>query len=69
MKVISRDGEKVLVQFDNLIQRTGVVGVTAPIQAKIPMSMLAGLEEIRQLGQLSAQRFTQMMADVPNGIR
>ncbi|OGZ17009.1 MAG: hypothetical protein A2494_00785 [Candidatus Lloydbacteria bacterium RIFOXYC12_FULL_46_25] len=68
MKVISNDGESVLVEFDNLVQQTNVIGVSAPVRAKFHSSQLAGLEKIRQAGQRSAQQFNQMMADVPHEI-
>ncbi|HBH71764.1 MAG: hypothetical protein UU88_C0015G0024 [Parcubacteria group bacterium GW2011_GWC1_42_11] len=65
MKVLSIDDGQVLIEFDNLVQYTNVVGVTEPVRAMVPVAMLPGLEKFRQAGQEAAQRFNQVMADIP----
>lgn len=65
MKVLSVDDGQALVEFDNLVQHTNVIGVTEPVRAMVPVAMLPGLEKFRQAGQEAAQSFNKLMADIP----
>jgi len=65
MKVLSVDDGQALVEFDNLVQHTNVIGVTEPVRARVPVAMLTGLEKFRQAGQEAAQSFNKLMADIP----
>ena len=64
MKVISTypDGNA-LVEFDNLVQQTDVVGgVTAPIQAVVAISSIPDLICISQKARRSAQKMSSIFA-------
>ncbi|MGB2580261.1 MAG: hypothetical protein WBC83_01035 [Minisyncoccia bacterium] len=65
MKVLSVDGDHSLIEFDNLVQHTNVIGVTEPVRAMVPTAMLPDLEKFRQAGREAAQSFKQLMADIP----
>ncbi len=63
MKVISTNPDgSALVEFENLVRHTEVVGVTAPVQALIAISSIPGLIRTGQKARRGAQKVNSIFA-------
>jgi len=63
MKVISTNPDgSALVEFENLVVHTNVIGVTAPIRVVVAISEIPEPTRIGQKGRREAQRFKSMFA-------
>ncbi len=63
MKVISTNPDgSALVEFENLVRHTEVVGVVAPIQALVDISSIPGLIRTGQKAKRGAQKINSIFA-------
>lgn len=62
MKVLSTTPEgEALVEFENLVQHTKVVGVKEPIRAVVAISEIPKLVRLGQLGQRAGQQIRSLL--------
>ena len=67
MKIISTSADgTALVQFENLIRYTDVVGITAPIQAKVSIASIPSMLRIQQQGRRAAQKLQSLFLKTLN---
>lgn len=63
MKVLSTNPDGgALVEFENLVRQTEVVGITAPIRALVPISSIPGLIRTGQKARRGAQKVSSIFA-------